>query len=137
MSKLIRRIASIAMTAAMATTMAISASAVTASTPAVDTPYGTMYGYLSVNESSTRKVVSGRTTCTTDDAPLICVGIAIVSYPEGKPLYEYNNTTVTEEYKSSVSTSAYSVSKNPITAYGAHEIRGRDGYGEYTQLVNV
>lgn len=137
MTKLFKRISAVAMAAAMATTMAVSASAVTATTPAVSTPYGTMRGYLTVTEDSLFKYVTGKTTCTTEDAPMICVGIAIVSYPEGRPLYEYNNTTVIEEYKSSVSTGAYSVSKDPITAYGSHEIRGRDGYGKYTELINV
>ncbi len=137
MSKFFKRISSIALAMAMATTMAVAAGAYEARTPLVSTPYGTMQGFLTVTESTNFKYVSGKTTCTTDDAPMICVSIAIVSYPEGEPIYEHNNTVVTSEYASEVSTLAYSVSKAPITAYGAHEIRGTIGYGKYTQLVNV
>lgn len=128
-------VASVAALAMIATATAMPASAATDHV-SVDTPYGTMDGYLDVWVSGNYKYVQGTTTCTSK-VPMICVGIAIVSYPEGNPIYDYNNTTVCKENADFVSTLAYSLSKKPISAYGAHEVRGEYAYGDYTALTNV
>lgn len=98
--------------------------------------YGTMDGYLDVWTSGSKKYVQGRTYCTSKVSK-ISVAIAIVSYPDGDPIYDYNNTTVSNYDATSVSTYAYSFSKNPVSAFGAHQVENTVAYGDYTALTNA
>ena len=101
-----------------------------------NTPCGTMDGYLDVWTSGSKKYVQGRTYCTSKVSK-ISIAIAIVSYPDGDPIYDYNNTTVSNYDATSVSTYAYSFSKKPISAFGAHQVENTVAYGDYTALTNA
>lgn len=134
MCKLKKSISCFLATVVAASAFAVSAMAVSDSINPISTPYGTMNGTLTVTTSTTKKTVSGYTSCS-GNCPTIKVEIDVVSYPsgtdifDGSPVFHYNDTYVSQE--------AYSYSLAAITAYGSHEVRGTSSWGDYTTIVNA
>ncbi len=134
MTKLFKRISAVAMAAAMATTMAVSASA--AESDHLNQPFldGIADGYITSNSYTNRVTVY---TTYTSEADRMYVG-ADVDYTASGELItrlprsgDYNTSVVS--YISPVISA-----DEPITVFSSHEIfMGQKVWGEYNQLYSV
>lgn len=134
MTKVLKRISAVAMAAAMATTMAISASAAESKHLNQSFLNGTADGYITSNSYTNRVTVY---TTYTSEADRMYVG-ADVDYTGSGALI----TRLPRTVKYNTNTVAYTsptISVNePITVFSSHEMFvGQDYWGDYNQLYNV
>lgn len=137
MTKLFKRISAVAMAAAMATTMAVSASAElhTSSTEEQDFCGGKAEGVIYAEDTMCTVTVG---TYYTNVADRIFVGFDIDDSITGELL---KSCPRTEEYNEYYIERSRTLSENPVhpvTIFSSHEIfDGKEVWGDYTQLYSV
>lgn len=134
MTKVLKRISAVAMAAAMATTMAISASA--AESKHLNEPFlnGTADGYITSNSYTNRVTVH---TTYTSEADRMYVG-ADVDYTASGDLITRLPRTPGYNTDAIAYTSPVISVNEPITVFSSHEIFvGQEVWGEYNQLYSV
>lgn len=134
MTKLFKRVSTVAMAAVMATTIAVSANAAESAHLEADFCGGVADGYIKSN--SVTNTVTVYTTYS-DIADRLYVAADVVNTLTGEDItslprtVKYNSTRVAY-------TSPTIYSNTPITVFSAHEVFvGSNVWGDYNQLYNV